>query len=129
MKTVLTIILATVMGLTLASCGDSEPPSQGAGISAGDCEPWMRWRAGKSGQGDAQAAQAKAPAICACVSTALNKSGVLTPADAKALKTYFTVFSNPVKRDPTYGHISQAGRRSLDLISRQCAKKQGLDLK
>jgi hypothetical protein len=53
----------------------------------------------------------------------------MAAADAKALKTYFTVFSNPVKRDPAYGHISQAGRRSLDSVSRQCAKKQGLDLK
>jgi uncharacterized lipoprotein YehR (DUF1307 family) len=42
LKIVLATILATVMSLAVAACGDSEQPGKGASISAGDCEPWMR---------------------------------------------------------------------------------------
>jgi hypothetical protein len=98
-------------------------------ITTRACEPWIRRRVKKLDRGDAQAAQGKAGPICACIVQTLYKPGALKSADGAALNTYFTVFGNPVKRDPAYGHISQDGRKTLHTAARQCAERQGVDLK
>ena len=119
------LFLYAAVALSLAACGEDQPPTA---VTADGCQPWVEARANQGAPANVAALRAKAPDICACLVDDLNKEGALSAADKAAVTTYFSVFKNPVKRDPAYGHISQDGRKALSGGLKQCAAKSGLDL-
>lgn len=93
------------------------------------CAAWVRFRATKLPAADATVAQARAEPVCKCILKQLTAAGALNEGDQEAVRTFFIVFSNPVKRDPAWGHISQDGRRALSTALTGCAKQAGFVIK
>lgn len=119
------LILCAAVALSVSACGDDQPATA---VTADGCQPWIEWKAKQDASVDAAALRAKAPDICACLVDELNKEDALSAEDKAAVTTYFSVFKNPVKRDPAYGHISQDGRKTLSGSLKRCAQKSGFDL-